>query len=305
MPTNALNITLPTVGGSRNSWGGLTNSALQVVDDFVGDVSPIGLIHMWPKTTAPTTTHTGIWLVCDGSAVSQTTYPDLYSVLSPLQAQLDPSSNAGSGNFRLPDLRGRLPLGYVNNQTANGRSSFTSTSRSAGASDDTETHTLTSNEIPSHTHSTTVSSTVSDEDPRTPGSNVNSNASATSVSGTANVTDSGHSHGSGTVTIQGDQGSGQSADGTGYAVQMVRTGTYVYNNIAYKNWSPVGSASISSGNASISDSGHTHSIPDMTHKHTVTTSVTNANTGGGQAHNIVGPYFVVNFIILAKVPQVS
>jgi len=323
MPTNALNITLPTVGGSRNSWGGLTNSALQVVDDFVGDVSPIGLIHMWPKTTAPTTTHTGIWLICDGSAVSQTTYPDLYSVLSPLQAQLDPSSNAGSGNFRLPDLRGRLPLGYVNNQTANGRSSFTSTSRSAGASDDSETHVLTPSQLPSHSHSATVSSTVSDEDPRTPGSNVNSNASSSVLSGTASLSDSGHTH-SGEITnrVSASWSTSQTGlgfndpywDGTGYAITLNRAGGYNASSAYYSNMSPSGSGyrqgtlntvSIASGSANITDSGHTHPLPDLTHKHTVTTTVTNADTGGGQAHNIVGPYFVVNFIILAKVPQVS
>jgi len=309
MPTNSLNITLPTVGGSRNSWGGLTNSALQVVDDFVGDVSPIGLIHMWPKSTAPTTTHTGIWLICDGSTVSQTTYPDLYSVLSPLQTQLDPSSNAGSGNFRLPDLRGRLPLGYVNNQTANGRSSFTSTSRNAGSSSDSESHTLTPNELPSHSHTPTVTSTVSDEDPRTPGSNVNSNASTNVVSGTANVSDSGHGHGNGTVYLQGStfpSGSNYSQDGTGNIVtfntpygqgQSVASGPFHYHVGGY--------ASITTANANVSDSGHVHAIPDLTHKHTVTTTVSNADTGGDQPHNIVGPYFVVNFIILAKVPQVS
>ena len=166
MPTNALNITIPTVGGSRNSWGGLNNSALQVLDDFVADVSPIGMIHMWPSSSAPTTTHTGIWLICDGSGVSQTTYPDLYTILSPLQSVLDPSSNAGTGNFRLPDLRGRFPLGYVNNTTVNGRSSFGNTSRNAGASGGNETHTLTQTEIPSHTHTTSVTASINSVDPR-------------------------------------------------------------------------------------------------------------------------------------------
>tara|TARA_S200002703_G_scaffold49493_1_gene42946 strand:- start:264 stop:539 length:276 start_codon:yes stop_codon:yes gene_type:complete len=63
------------------------------------------------------------------------------------------------------------------------------------------------------------------------------------------------------------------------------------------------------GNANISDPGHSHTVsgtlPNLAHNHTATVGVTNANTGGGQAHNIVNPFFVVNFIILAKVPQVS
>jgi microcystin-dependent protein len=63
------------------------------------------------------------------------------------------------------------------------------------------------------------------------------------------------------------------------------------------------------GNAVIVDPGHSHTVsgtlPNLAHNHTATVGVTNANTGGGQAHNIVNPFFVVNFIILAKVPQVS
>ena len=329
MPTNALNITLATPGGSRNSWGGLVNNALQVLDDFVADVSPIGTIHMWSGATPPTTTHTGVWLLCDGSAVSQATYPDLYSVLSPLQAQLDPSSDAGSGNFRVPDLRGRLPLGYVNNTTANGRSSFDNTSRTIGTSGGEENSTLTLSQIPTHTHAGTGTATTNDVDPRTPGDNVNSNASTSVASGTASLTDSGHSH-TGEITnrVSASWSTSQTGlgfndpywDGTGYAISLNRAGGYNASSAYYSNMSPSGSGyrqgtintvSIADGNANITDSGHTHTIPDLTHSHSINLTITNQTTGGtgtlGQAssHSIVNPYYVVNFIILAKVPRVS
>jgi len=334
MPTTALNITLPTVGGSRNSWGGLNNQALQVLDDFVADVSPIGTIHMWSGSTAPTTAHSGVWLVCDGSAVSQTTYSDLYTILSPLQAVLDPSSNAGSGNFRLPDLRGRAPLGYVNNTTVNGRSSFDNTSRSIGANGGNENSTLTLSQTPTHTHTGSATAETNDVDPRTPGDNVNDDASTSVVSGDADLTDAGHSH-TGEITnrvmdawstSQTGLGFGvSSADGTSYAIAIGRDGSTWYSgynksDTDYSDLSPSGTGyrggtintvSIADGTASITDSGHVHTIPDLTHNHSVSLTVTNQTTGGtgtlGQAspHSIVNPFFVVSFIILAKVPRVS
>lgn len=302
MPTNALNITLPTVGGSRNSWGGLTNNALQIIDDFVGDVSPIGTINMWAGSTAPSTTHSGIWLLCDGSGVSQTTYPDLYTILSPLQAQLDPSNTAGTGNFRIPDLRGRLPLGYVNNQTANGRSSFDNTSRTIGASGGDETSTLSLSQIPTHTHTADVVASSTKVDPRD-GTSAYTDSDNTSAftgitqSSTTGITDSGHTHG------YSDEGTSDTSDyggmdGFGRIVSRVHT-----------------NRTTGTGNAVIVDPGHSHTVsgtlPNLDHNHPISVEVTNQNTGGtgtlGQAssHSIVNPYYVVNFIILAKVPRVS
>lgn len=79
------------------------------------------------------------WLVCDGSAVSRTTYANLFAVIGTTFGAGD-----GSTTFNLPDLRGRVPVG---SGTGTGL-----TARSLGQTMGEETHTLTVTELPSHNH---------------------------------------------------------------------------------------------------------------------------------------------------------
>jgi microcystin-dependent protein len=48
------------------------------------------------------------WLLCDGSAVSRTSYSTLFGVIGTTYGSGD-----GSSTFNLPDLRGRAPIGYA------------------------------------------------------------------------------------------------------------------------------------------------------------------------------------------------
>ena len=110
---------------------------------------PIGSVNAYAGASAPTG-----WLLCDGSAVSQTTYADLYAVIG---GTYDATS-AGAGNFRVPDLRARTVAGLDNmGGTDAGRLSWQNTRGTVGTSSiltdtGTQTHTLTSSEMPSHTH---------------------------------------------------------------------------------------------------------------------------------------------------------
>jgi len=67
----------------------------------VSEFSPTGSIIMWPKPTAPDG-----YLICNGAAVSRTTYAGLFAVLSD-----DYGNGNGSTTFNLPDMRGQFVRG--------------------------------------------------------------------------------------------------------------------------------------------------------------------------------------------------
>lgn len=95
---------------------------------------PSGAVEMFAGSSIPTG-----WLECDGSAVSRTTYADLFTAIGTTWGAGD-----GSTTFNLPDLRGRAPIGAG---TGSGL-----TARTLGGTGGNETHTLSTTELPSHTH---------------------------------------------------------------------------------------------------------------------------------------------------------
>ena len=79
------------------------------------------------------------WLLCDGSAVSRTTYAVLFAAIG-----INFGGGDGINTFNLPDLRGRSPIGA-------GRGPGL-TNRVPGQPLGEENHTLTITEMPSHQH---------------------------------------------------------------------------------------------------------------------------------------------------------
>jgi|TARA_E500000318_G_scaffold97577_1_gene98437 microcystin-dependent protein len=63
--------------------------------------SEVGTIKPWGKATAPSG-----YLLCDGSAVSRSTYADLFAVISTTYGAGDSSTT-----FNVPDLQGKFPQG--------------------------------------------------------------------------------------------------------------------------------------------------------------------------------------------------
>lgn len=71
------------------------------LDDVRGNAVETGVITAFGGATAPTG-----WLLCDGTAVSRSTYADLFAAVGTAFGTGD-----GSTTFNLPDLRQRFPLG--------------------------------------------------------------------------------------------------------------------------------------------------------------------------------------------------
>lgn len=116
---------------------GTLNAASLYQGGFV--LIPPGSLMMYIAAAAPAG-----WLLCDGTAVSRSTYAALYAVIGTTYGAGD-----GVNTFNLPDSRGRAAIG---NGTGPGL-----TTRALGQTGGAETHTLITSEIPGHTHDGTTS----------------------------------------------------------------------------------------------------------------------------------------------------
>ena len=70
---------------------------------------PVGAVEAFAGSSAPNG-----WLLCNGAETAISAYPALYSVLSTTYGILTNgagTNTAGTTHFRLPDLRGRVPMG--------------------------------------------------------------------------------------------------------------------------------------------------------------------------------------------------
>ena len=81
------------------------------------------------------------WLLCDGSIVDREKYPRLFSVIGTKYGEGDNLTT-----FRLPDFRGRMPLGVDINQLR------VSNANDIGTEGGQDNHTLTVEQLPTHAH---------------------------------------------------------------------------------------------------------------------------------------------------------
>ena len=167
--------------------------------------SEVGTIKPWGKATAPAG-----YLLCDGSAVSRTTYADLFAVISTTYGAGDSSTT-----FNVPDLQGKFPQGKsgttslagtggantVTVAVTNNQAATNSTNQSVTITGSISNTSLTTAQLASHTHDmynsgTTEACFIPFSGNRNPGTTI-----PAAVRNTGSGTGHNHSHTlSGTLT---------------------------------------------------------------------------------------------------------
>jgi microcystin-dependent protein len=165
----------------------------------------------------------------------------------------------GTTTFNLPNLKGRVAVGFDASQ-----SEFDVLGETGGA----KTHTLTTSQMPSHTH-------VQDSHNHTQDSHNHTQNSH-------NHTQNAHSH----TLLANSQVLGWSGVGGGGGIG------------APTNAVANGSGGVTVGTSSVTPTNQaTTATNNSTTATNQATTATNQNTGGGEAHNNLQPYIVLNYII--------
>lgn len=134
-----INGDLTIAGSLENSDIADLQAQVAALAALVAQATPSGSIKLWATDTgAPTG-----YLLCDGNQYSKTTYANLYTAIGDFFNQHPTLGAPSPGNFRVPDFRGRFPLGKSASGTGSGWGVI---SGQGGALDH-------SHNLPSHVHS--------------------------------------------------------------------------------------------------------------------------------------------------------
>lgn len=175
--TTNYNFNLPAVADpiDEDLWGGYLNSNWTNLDSIIFVLLPPGIQVPYGGTAAPTG-----WLLCDGSAVSRSTYSALFTAIGTAYGVGD-----GSTTFNVPDKRGRASVGKDNMGGTPANRITAAWADSIGGTGGEESHTMTETEMVTHVHSGSSLSTNS------AGSHTHNIRVGSSGSGNISITASG------------------------------------------------------------------------------------------------------------------
>lgn len=183
-----------TVGGDLAVTGNITSGGSSIS-------LPIGSIIEYGGTTAPAS-----WLLCDGAAVSRTTYAALFAVIGTAYGAGDTTTT-----FNVPNRRDRFGVGvgptYTRGSTGGAVTGTTSSNGAHSHGGATALHTLTQAQMPSHQHAG-ATDFIGDHIHSLPGETV------------TNGPDLGGSVGGGQLSFTGSQTSGAGSHQHGFSTDF-------------------------------------------------------------------------------------
>lgn len=247
------------------------------------------------------------WMICDGRAISRTTYSDLFAVIGTTFGTGD-----GTATFNLPDFRSRIPVGYNNSDT-----DFNAIGKKGGS----KTKTLSIDNVPSHTHTFTANAHAHGLNSHThsvPAHSHGLNSHTHSFSATTKSSGA-HTHTANSAGAHTHKGRYLDMDVTrgGVGSYLIRR---VHDDDSYKGTGQVALSAGAHTHSTTSNGAHTHSVSGTTGKasgstansstltsgaasgNTTNTTITgtNSSVGKGASFTLLNPYITVVYIIKAK-----
>ena len=266
---------------------------------------PAGVISQYAGASAPSG-----YLLCDGSAVSRTTYSALFAALNTTYG-----AGNGSTTFNLPNLQNRIPVGK------GADTAFDVLGETGGS----KTVTLSEANMAAHTHSGSTGNQSADH---THGGSTGNQSANHTHGGSTGTVSADHSHNGTTNDInQNHTHSGPSHNHSVTAVISRTSISRASGTLAFFRADGAVATGTSSGGTEATgtvSSGHTHGFTtggintnhvhsfttgevSANHSHSFTTAgvntnhnhsfTTNSGTGTATPVNTLPPYIVVNYII--------